>query len=299
VIFSDGRVSGIKGRSGDGRISMESARVVVGADGKYSRVAAAVGAKKYRVRPTRAIAYYAYWEGLQQAGGEIYERPRRSVGVWPTNDGLVVTFLSAPAADLNAFRSDIEGSFLRTFDAMGDLGGRIRAGRRVGRFLGSVDLPNFFHGVRGPGWTLVGDAGLTMDPITGQGISQALQDADLAADAIGAGLGGTVTLEAALAAYEKARNRRAVPIYDLTTRLATFGRRPYEEDLLYSALKRNPAEVDRLLAVFAGAIPMPEYTSPANMVRVLGWGGLAAVLADKLRVRPGRYFGGDGDQRWN
>jgi 2-polyprenyl-6-methoxyphenol hydroxylase-like FAD-dependent oxidoreductase len=267
----------------------ESARLVVGADGKHSFVASAVGARKYREDPPSSIAYYAYWDGLEPEGGEIYERPRRSVGVWPTNDGLVVTFLSGPAEDFHTFRSDIEGSFLRAFDTMGDLGARIRAGRHVGRFVGTTDVPNFFRQAHGPGWALVGDAGLTMDPITGQGMSQALQDADLAAGAITAGLGGEAPLDSALAGYERARNRRALPIYKLATRLATFAPRPYEERVLYRRLERQPAEVDRLLGVLAGVIPMRDYASPANMLRVLGWRAFASIVADKLFIRPGAW----------
>jgi flavin-dependent dehydrogenase len=36
----------------------------------------------------------------------------------------------------------------------------------------------------GLGWALVGDAGLRMDPITGQGIADAFRDAELLADAV-------------------------------------------------------------------------------------------------------------------
>jgi 2-polyprenyl-6-methoxyphenol hydroxylase-like FAD-dependent oxidoreductase len=59
-----------------------------------------------------------------------------------------------------------------------------------------------------------------MDPITGQGMSQAFRDAEMLADAIKAGLDGTRNLEQALQAYEKERNRQSLPTYKLTNQQA-------------------------------------------------------------------------------
>jgi hypothetical protein len=115
------------------------------------------------------MAYYTYWEGVPVAGGELYARPRRAVGAWPTNDGLVMTYVAWPVAEFPAFRADVEGNLLATLDLAGDLGERVRAGRRAERFRGSPDLPGWFRTPYGPGWALVGDAGLALDPITGQG----------------------------------------------------------------------------------------------------------------------------------
>lgn len=288
VLFDQGRARGIRLRTPNGASFSEEARFVVGADGKHSVVAACVGAPRYREQPSRTFAYYAYWDGVKQDGAEVYERPTRSVGVWPTSDGQVVTFLAAPAAEFAAFRTDIEGNFFRTFDTMGDLGERIRSATRVGRFMGSADLPNFFRKPWGAGWALVGDAGLTMDPITGQGISQALQDAELVSRAIGQGFGGTSSFDAALAAYEQARNRRALPIYELTQNLARFASRPYEEDVFYRAMVHHPAEVGRLLGVLAGALTLREFSSPARMLRVIGLRGIVSIVADKLHIKKGR-----------
>ena len=47
VVIEDGRVVGIKGRSKDGATVTERARVVVGADGRHSMVAAAVRPEQY------------------------------------------------------------------------------------------------------------------------------------------------------------------------------------------------------------------------------------------------------------
>ena len=72
--------------------------------GKHSLVAKTVGARAYRTRPPRSIAFYTYWasvpsrDGSPAGTGEIYGRPGCAVGAWPTNDGLLMTYLAWRAA---------------------------------------------------------------------------------------------------------------------------------------------------------------------------------------------------------
>jgi 2-polyprenyl-6-methoxyphenol hydroxylase-like FAD-dependent oxidoreductase len=261
----------------------EAARLVVGADGKHSMVARTVGAAAHHELPPRAMGCYTYWEGLPLQGGEIYGRERRAVGAWPTNDGLTLTYVAWPV--------DVEGGFLRTLDLAGDLGQRARAGRRAERFRASPDLPNRFRRPYGPGWALVGDAGLVMDPITGQGIGDALRDAELLAGAVTDGLGGRRPLADALAGYERARDAAALPMYRFTTDLAALGPAGPEQQALFTALAGRPAEVDRFLGVLTGAVPLDSFFSPRNLLRLLGVRGMAAVTLGRLRSRGRRLDG--------
>ena len=179
-----GTVTGLRGRTKGGPLVTEQARLTVGADGRHSLVARLTGAASYRTRPSRSMGCYTYWSGVPaQPGGQLYGRPGLAAGSWPTNDGLLMTYLAWPAARFAEFRRDVEGNFLRSLDEVG-LGDRIRAGQRAERFRTAPDLPAWFRQPYGPGWALVGDAGLLMDPITGQGISDAFRDAELLAAAI-------------------------------------------------------------------------------------------------------------------
>jgi 2-polyprenyl-6-methoxyphenol hydroxylase-like FAD-dependent oxidoreductase len=274
----DGRITGIRGRSKGGPVVTERARLVVGADGKHSMVARTVGAAAHHELPVRSMACYTYWEGVALQGGELYARERRAIGAWPTNDGLTMTYIAWPIAEFAAFRADVEGGFLRTLDLAGDLGQRARAGRRAERFRASPDLPNRFRRAHGPGWALVGDAGLVMDPITGQGIGDALRDAELLAGAVEDGLGGRRPLEQALAGYERARDRDALPMYEFTTELAALGPPRPEQQLLLAAVAERPAEADRFLAVLTGSEPLAGYFSPRNLLRLLGFRRMAKVM---------------------
>ncbi len=284
-LVADGdRVVGVRGRERGGRPVDERARLVIGADGKHSLVAKAVGAVASHEQAPLAVAYYTYWDGVPTDGGELHSGPHRAVGVWPTNDGLVMTFVAAPIAEFGAFRANPEGELLRALDGTGELGQRVRAGRRVEKVYGSADLPNRIRGPFGPGWALAGDAGLVMDPVTGQGIGNAFRDADLLADAVEDGLGGRRPLETALAEFERERDRQTRPMYDFTLDLAAFGPPRPEQQLVFEAIARRPADVDRFLGVMTGSVPMDEFFSGRNMSRLLGLGGMARMILARVRA---------------
>jgi hypothetical protein len=236
------------------------------------------------------MGYYTYWADVPIAGGEMYGRARRLVGAWPTNDGLLLTYVAAPVAEFHAFRADIEGSVLATLDRCGDLGERIRAGKRADRFYGTADTPNLVRRPYGPGWALAGDAGLVMDPITGQGIGDAFRDAELLAEAIDAGFSGRQPLEQALAAYERQRDEAALPMFAFTTELASFAPPKTEQLTLFRSLAGNQAQIDRFFGVLTGTVPIPDYFAPNNLLKLIGLRGMASIALGKLRGSRPRPF---------
>jgi 2-polyprenyl-6-methoxyphenol hydroxylase-like FAD-dependent oxidoreductase len=288
VLTDDGHVTGIRGRVRDRKKSSttvsEKARLVVGADGKRSLVADAVRAETYNERPVLSMGFYTYWEGVPIEGNEMYVRDRCLIFACPTNEGLVMTYITRPVDEFHLFRSDVEGNFLKTLDLAGDLGERVRCGWPAGRFRGTTDLPNIFRKPHGPGWALVGDAGLVMDPITGQGIGHAFRDAELLADAIYAGFDGRQPLDTALAGYERKRNQEALPMYEFTTDLASFRPPNAEERVLFASLVGNQPEIDRFLGVLTGVVPIREYFVPGKLLKIIGVRGISKVLLNKFRV---------------
>src|SRR5206468_3463985 len=120
LTFGDGRVTGIRGRIHGGKETVEEARLAVGADGKHSLVAKSVEAATYEEQRPLSFGYYTYWDGVPVDGGEIYGRGRRLIGAWPTNDGLVMTYVAWPVEEFHAFRRDLEGSLLAMLDLAGD-----------------------------------------------------------------------------------------------------------------------------------------------------------------------------------
>jgi flavin-dependent dehydrogenase len=172
MLTDKGRGTGVRGRLKSIQRSREikveeKATLVVGADGKHSLIARSTQAQEYQVRPVLACVYYTYWEGFGPTNGELYYLTREAIGLWPTNSGLINIFAAYPVSEFQAVRGNIEARFWKTVENIPGMTERLRNGRRVERFYGTADLPAFYRRPYGPGWALVGDAGMTLDPFTG------------------------------------------------------------------------------------------------------------------------------------
>jgi flavin-dependent dehydrogenase len=285
LLRDGGPVVGITGRAKGGAARSERATLVIGADGKHSTVARLVGAQTKRSTQALSGAVYTYWSGLPVSGGEMYSRRHRAIGVWPTNDGLVMTYIAVPGGEFGEFHRDLEANVLSTFDAAGDLGERARDAVRAERFRSTPDLPNRVRVSHGDGWALVGDAGLVMDPITGRGIDHGLRDAELAARAVTDGLSGQQSMRRALAGYERERDRATLPMYKFTLQSASLTPSTAADALLFHSLDGRQEEIDRFLGVLTGTEPLTDCMTPGNLHRLVGSRGLLTLMRSRGRQR--------------
>jgi flavin-dependent dehydrogenase len=284
LLTEEASVIGIRGRSKTGATITEQARLVVGADGKHSLVANQVNAPRYHEHAPLTCGYYSYWEGIPLEIGEIYSRESRAIGAWPTHDGLTIIFTAWPISEFHQVRSEIDENYLKAIELAPHLAERARAGRRVERIMGTADLPNFFRKPYGSGWALVGDAGLVKDPITGMGIGEAFRDAELLATAIDSGFAGQKPLEQALADYEQQRNEAALPMYEFTLDVARMTPPSIEQRVLFAAIQNNQEATNQLFGMLTGAVPISEFFSGKNLFRLIGIGGIAKIIAGKMRA---------------
>jgi 2-polyprenyl-6-methoxyphenol hydroxylase-like FAD-dependent oxidoreductase len=222
VVDDRGVVTGIRGHGGDGRSVTERAKVVVGADGRHSLVARAVGPEHYHQQPRLQVSYYSYWSGLPMEGRfQTYLRPGRGFAAWPTHDDLTLVIGGWPYAEHQANRVDVEGNVLTMLELAPAFADRVAAATRQGRLVGTA-VANFFRKPYGPGWALVGDAGYNKDFITAQGMHDAFRDAEGCATALEEAFAGARSLDDAMAAYQSTRDAQVLPMYELTTQLATL-----------------------------------------------------------------------------
>jgi 2-polyprenyl-6-methoxyphenol hydroxylase-like FAD-dependent oxidoreductase len=149
---------------------------------------------------------------------------------------------------------------------------RVRAATREGRFVGAA-VPNFFRKPYGPGWALVGDAGYNKDYITAQGMHDAFRDAELCAAALDEWFSGASAFDAAMGGYQSARDRQVLPMYELTTQLATLQPPPPELQRLLAAVHGNQDAMDGFARVVAGVTSPAEFFSDEHVGRVLAAAG--------------------------
>ncbi len=230
VTDDEGRVIGAKVRTPTGAIEQVRAPLVIGADGRRSAVARAAGAQVTRAAQNSISCLYQYVGGLPNRGYRWHFAPGAAGGVIPTNDGQSCVFVAVPPevqADLRkAGPLKLDKIANRFVPALNDdLAGAEAASVPV-LFPG---LPGFFRQSAGPGWALVGDAGHFRDPITAHGITDALRDAEILADAV---IAGTV------ADYPALRDSLSSKFFALTDRLAGLDWTMGEVQNIHHALNR-------------------------------------------------------------
>jgi 2-polyprenyl-6-methoxyphenol hydroxylase-like FAD-dependent oxidoreductase len=268
VVVEDGQVTGVRGHGRGGRTVTERARVVVGADGRHSLVARAVRPERYHEKPQLLCGYYTYWSGLPMHGRfETWIRPDRGFAAWPTHDDLTVVIGGWPFAEFEANKNDVEGNYLKMFELAPAFAERVHAATREARYVGTA-VPNYFRRPYGPGWALVGDAGYNKDFITAQGIHDAFRDAELCVTALDETFSGARSFEAAMGDYQSTRDRQVLPMYELTTQLATLEPPPPEFQQVLGAIHGNREATDGFVRVTAGVTSPAEFFSEESIGRI-------------------------------
>jgi flavin-dependent dehydrogenase len=251
-----GRAVGVYGHDRTGDPVEIDARFVVGADGLGSRVARSVGAEVIEDRGDRGAVQYAYYTGLPWDGIELIVADRALTGVFPTHDGQACIWICSPSADAHQARrrsASREEAFTAYLDRTApDLAARLRAGRRTSQVTGMLRTPNYIRTPHGPGWALVGDAGYHRDAVTGHGLSDAYRDAELLAVALHQVLRKEAEENAALAAYQRRRDRSLRDIFDITCDLAS-----YPHAARFVQLQKQLAVAIDVEAAEVAARPMP------------------------------------------
>jgi flavin-dependent dehydrogenase len=207
LLNRDGRVVGV--RTSDGEVTAD---LVIGADGRRSRVAAAVGAwQPYRGSLNgRGFAFRYMDDPLvgtveHETYGVYRAGPATTLTLPASPQGRVLVVFMAPSSWIEKFRGD--ASFWDEQVAADPLLAKRLAGATdVGRLRSTDDLSAFYRRSSGAGWALVGDAGHFKDPVVGQGMREALRHGRLLGEAVASVLDDPTALEAALRRWEHQRD---------------------------------------------------------------------------------------------
>ncbi|MFB6130762.1 MAG: NAD(P)/FAD-dependent oxidoreductase [Salinigranum sp.] len=267
LLWRDDRVAGVSGRDADGEAVDVEAAVVVGADGRYSRVADEVDAETIVEKPVITCVYYSYWDGVELDRQEIHAVRDLGVAVFPTDGGLVNVSMARPRDRFEEVRGDVAGSFERDLARLPDVAALLEGGERVAPYRGTGDLPNYLREAWGPGWVLVGDAVHHKDPVLAQGMSDALVQGGTLAAALDAGLGGDRPLAGALEEYAEGL-REMLPMFELNARLARLAVDD-ESRTLFRAFGSSRRNADRFLGTIAGTVPVEDFWDRSNLRRLV------------------------------
>ena len=186
LVVDCGRVAGVTSTAGNLR-----APLVVGADGTRSTVAKLVGAKESHSTPNGRVFMWSYYEA-DPTHGEMWigKLDDYAYLVTPTDGGLTLVGACPSIDRRDEVRGDREAVYEAGVRAWPELHAGVAGARREGPIHTMANMHGFFRASAGPGWVLVGDAGHFKDPTPGQGIADALRQAEKLAAAIERALGG-------------------------------------------------------------------------------------------------------------
>ena len=163
------------------------AGLVIGADGRRSKVARAVGAPVTRAGRHAARVDLRLCRGPRRPRLPLALRPRRRRRRHPHQRRAHVVFAGVPTARFRGLAASHRTAALARAPrarCIPALAAEVAAGPAgvAGRSPSPASRASC-AGPAGPGWALVGDAGYFKDPITAHGITDALRDAELLAGA--------------------------------------------------------------------------------------------------------------------
>ena len=266
LIIDGDRVAGVRFAEKNRAMHEVRAPLTIGADGERSTVARLVGATSYDTQGRIGGTIWAYFADLAIDDMEFYARPGRMVYAWRTNDALTVAGICFPYRDFRDAVSDRGTTMPAEFDALAPgFGERVRGASRMSRWRTGC-ASSFCRTPVGRGWCLLGDAGLTMDPITAAGITNAFRDAALIAEAVHEGLEGD--LDSALAGFEERRNAVSLPLYQFTSDMARLEPPTQEVIDLLVGLSQSQDDSDSYFGVFAQTVSVVEFFAPDNVQRI-------------------------------
>jgi flavin-dependent dehydrogenase len=262
-----GRVIGVRAADSTNGTFTAYARTTIGADGIRSTVATAVDAPVERRSKARGAVLYGYFDGFPTEGYEWAYGAATAAGLIPTNDGQTCVFVGTSPERLRlARRSGPDAAFAELFaSAAPRLRARLRTATRVGRLRGWSGQHGHVRRSHGAGWALVGDAGYFRDPITTHGMTDALRDAELLADALLASWAGQPEA-IALAGYQARRDALSSQLFEVSDRIAGYDWEPSEIQQLLREVSSAMSDEVSLLQTLAPRPARPAATDSGALV---------------------------------
>jgi menaquinone-9 beta-reductase len=269
-----GRVSGVRYRDADGVERAVSAMLVVGADGRRSTVASLVGAwRPYRLSRNGRGLVFRYLDDPRAGSidAETYWQ-------WREGDSFAFAFPTTPAGRLLVLlmghrdeaaeaRRDADAYWRRKLAEHPGLAARLAGAPPGSKLRSTGETPAFFRASSGPGWALAGDAGHFKDPVTGQGMRDAMFAGRTLAEQVLPVLDDSPAVDRETRRWEAARDRECLPAYHFANADTRVERQsPMLCELVRQAGKTTSPDLSDL---FGRARTPQQVTPPARLARAL------------------------------
>lgn len=278
LLADGGAFGGVATRDREGNEREIVARLVVGADGRDSRVAALAHVKD-RTLPHSRLAYGGYFEGPKPRfwpDGAIWFLDPDMAAAFPTNGGQIFYIAMTHKDRAPEFKADPERALVEHVAGVPEPP-PIRESKCVAPVIGKIEMPNRVRGPIAPGLALIGDAALATDPLFGVGCGFAFQSGEWLADSVSPALREVESLDHCLRRYRK-RHRHQLGMHARLIHDYATGRKfdPVERLMMRTAI-RDPQAAALFEAVGTRRatppqmlLPMAKRLAIANVRRLVG-----------------------------
>ncbi|MEJ8279406.1 NAD(P)/FAD-dependent oxidoreductase [Pseudonocardia spirodelae] len=266
-----GRVVGVRWADREQNEGEIRAKLVIGADGRRSTVARLVGTREHHRWDNQRMMAFAYYDDPREelrATAAQWRAGEDLVTVFPCDGGQSIVLLMPPVSRAGDFRRDAAGTFDAIVAGVPPMVERLAGCTRVGSVRTSRSHPSYFRHSHGPGWALAGDAGHFKDPVTAQGIRDALRFGRLLGEAAAPYLDDPADLDAALARWEADRDEQCLPMYQWANGL---GRDDDVSPLEAASYRWFAASEDRATELFDVFSRHRAPSSVFTPARLAGW----------------------------
>lgn len=269
------RVVGVRARDASGREYDLHAALVVGADGRSSTIAERVNAAEYLGYDAPRAMYWGYFPAPADyvPRMQIIYRQGHARVAFATDDHHVLVGTLPPVESARAF-AQAPLRMLREDIVRDPELGPLVAAEPSEAIRGVVRSRYFLRQPVGPGWALIGDAGLHKEYLTGDGISEALVQAKRLSEAV------VAASQPALEQFWRARDVEALPRFCFGKDHGQLGPRPAAEGRALRYVDGDEVLKQRLAATLEHKLSPYEVVPPRIAISWM----LRALFSGRLRL---------------
>jgi menaquinone-9 beta-reductase len=268
LVLEGGNVAGVVAENGGDPVALR-ARLVVGAEGRRSRVARRLGFLREHPR-LRKFAVRGYWEGVDGLGdhGEMHVVAGGYCGIAPLSSASANVAFVLDEREMARAGGDLEGFYRRELERRWPrINDRLARARLLDppRSIGPLALEA--RRLAAPHVVLVGDAAGFYDPFTGEGVTLALRSAEIAADVAHGALRADRLEDLRL--YESQRHEATRHKFLLNRLLQRIVSWPELSNMVARRLRRRPDLADQLVGIAGDFIPARTALGPGFLYELL------------------------------
>lgn len=186
VLYDGETIIGVKGVDRHDCEQQFRAKIVIGADGRSSKIRKLAKSESKVTVPANAAIYYGYFANIRQENVlkfEVYKIKDHTAILFPTSDDLCVAVGIVPLQNKEWIErmkvnpeSGLRG-FLKNHFQNTSIPDRLQSAQLMEPIKGIVGYDNYWYNGMGKGWALVGDAVSFKDPGMAQGMHDAIYGA--------------------------------------------------------------------------------------------------------------------------